>query len=45
VNAGTLEAARYVEQLTPLLISINRRYKSHAGIRVTGLPPGDHWSE
>jgi NADPH-dependent F420 reductase len=45
VNAGTLEAARYVEQLTPLLISINRRYKSRAGIRVTGLPAGDHWSE
>jgi 8-hydroxy-5-deazaflavin:NADPH oxidoreductase len=43
VNAGTLETARIVEQLTPLLISINVRYKSHAGIRVTGLPDGDHW--
>jgi 8-hydroxy-5-deazaflavin:NADPH oxidoreductase len=45
VNAGPLEAARIVEQLTPLLISINSRYKSHAGIRITGLPAGDHWSE
>jgi NADPH-dependent F420 reductase len=45
VNAGTLETARIVEQLTPLLISINRRYKSHAGIRITGLPDVDHWSE
>jgi 8-hydroxy-5-deazaflavin:NADPH oxidoreductase len=38
VNAGPLEAARIVEQLTPLLISINSRYKTHAGIRVTELP-------
>jgi 8-hydroxy-5-deazaflavin:NADPH oxidoreductase len=44
VNAGTLEVARIVEQLTPLLISINRRYKSHAGVRITGLPDDDHWS-
>ena len=43
VNAGTLEIARIVEQLTPLLISINARYKAHAGIRVTGLPHGDPW--
>ena len=38
VNAGALEMARIVEQLTPLLISINVRYKRHAGIRITGLP-------
>jgi NADPH-dependent F420 reductase len=44
VNAGALEVARIVEQLTPLLISINSRYKTHAGIRVTGLPDGDHWA-
>jgi NADPH-dependent F420 reductase len=43
VNAGPLEAARIVEQLTPLLISINARYKSRAGIRITGLGDGDHW--
>jgi len=43
VNAGALEMARIVEQLTPLLISINSRYKTHAGIRLTGLPDGDHW--
>jgi NADPH-dependent F420 reductase len=43
VNAGALEMARIVEQLTPLLISINSRYKAHAGIRITGLPEGDHW--
>jgi 8-hydroxy-5-deazaflavin:NADPH oxidoreductase len=44
VNAGTLETARIVEQLTPLLISINARYKTHAGIRILGLPEADHWS-
>ena len=44
VNAGTLEMARIVEQLTPLLISVNSRYKTHAGIRLTGLPDDDHWA-
>jgi NADPH-dependent F420 reductase len=44
VNAGALEMARIVEQLTPMLISINSRYKTHAGVRVTGLPDGDHWA-
>ena len=44
VNAGALEMARIVEQLTPLLISVNTRYKTHAGIRLTGLPAGDHWA-
>ena len=43
VNAGPLEMARIVEQLTPLLISVNVRYKAHAGIKLTGLPAGDHW--
>jgi 8-hydroxy-5-deazaflavin:NADPH oxidoreductase len=43
INAGALETARLVEQLTPLLISINARYKARAGIRITGLPSGDHW--
>jgi NADPH-dependent F420 reductase len=45
VNAGALETARIVEQLTPLLISINSRYKTHAGIRITGIPGADHWAE
>ena len=44
VNAGPLEAARIVEQITPLLISVNVRYKAHTGLRVTGLPEGDHWA-
>ena len=44
VNAGPLEMARIVEQLTPMLISINARYKTHAGIRITGLSGEDHWA-
>jgi hypothetical protein len=44
VNAGALEMARIVEQLTPMLISINTRYKTHAGVRITGLPDGEHWA-
>ena len=44
INAGPLEIARIVEQLTPLLISINSRYKAHAGIKLTGLPDADHWA-
>jgi NADPH-dependent F420 reductase len=44
VNAGSLETSRLVEQLTPLLISINIRYKTHAGISFTGLPDGDPFS-
>jgi 8-hydroxy-5-deazaflavin:NADPH oxidoreductase len=44
INAGALEMARIVEQLTPMLISVNVRYKAHAGIRLTGLPDADHWA-
>jgi NADPH-dependent F420 reductase len=44
VNAGPLEMARIVEQLTPMLIAINSRYKAHAGIRITDLPDADHWA-
>jgi 8-hydroxy-5-deazaflavin:NADPH oxidoreductase len=37
VDAGRLEMARTAESLTALLIGINARYKTHAGIKVTGL--------
>jgi len=43
VNAGALEMARIAEALTALLIAINSRYKARAGIKVTGLPDGEHW--
>jgi NADPH-dependent F420 reductase len=38
VDCGRLEIARITESLTALLISVNARYKAHAGIRLTDLP-------
>ncbi|HLH13673.1 MAG TPA: NADPH-dependent F420 reductase [Solirubrobacteraceae bacterium] len=38
VDCGRLEMARTTEALTALLISVNARYKAHAGIRLTSLP-------
>ena len=37
VYGGRLRNARQVEALTANLISVNRRYKAHAGVRVTDL--------
>src|SRR3954471_11901806 len=38
VDCGRLEMARLIEGLTPLLISVNVRHKTHAGVKLTGLP-------
>jgi NADPH-dependent F420 reductase len=38
VDCGTLDNSRTTESLTALLIGINARYKTHAGIRITALP-------
>jgi NADPH-dependent F420 reductase len=38
VDAGRLEISRLVEGLTPMLISVNIRHKTHAGVKITGLP-------
>jgi 8-hydroxy-5-deazaflavin:NADPH oxidoreductase len=43
VDCGRLEMARITESLTALLISVNGRYKAHAGIRLTGLEGKDLW--
>jgi 8-hydroxy-5-deazaflavin:NADPH oxidoreductase len=37
IDAGRLEMARIAESLTALLISINVRHKTHAGIKITGV--------
>ncbi|MBM3943765.1 MAG: NADPH-dependent F420 reductase [SAR202 cluster bacterium] len=37
VDGGGLANAKYVEQITPLLVNINRIYKVHSGIRIVGL--------
>lgn len=38
VDAGPLACARALEGLTAAIVNVNRRYRAHAGIRVTGLP-------
>jgi len=37
IDAGKLENARIVEQVTALLIGLNIRHKGHGGVRITGL--------
>jgi len=36
-DAGPLETARALEALTAVIVNLNRRYRGHAGLRVTGL--------
>ena len=38
LDAGPLSRARVLEGLTAVIVSLNKRYKGHAGIRITGLP-------
>ena len=38
IDAGPLATARALEAMTAVLVNVNRRYKAHAGLRVTGLP-------
>jgi 8-hydroxy-5-deazaflavin:NADPH oxidoreductase len=38
VDCGRLEMSRTTESLTALLIGVNARYKTHAGVRLTSLP-------
>jgi len=37
IDAGPLASARTLEGLTAVLVNLNKRYRGHAGIRVTGL--------
>ena len=37
VDGGALANSKYVEQITPLLVNINRIYKIHAGIKIVGV--------
>jgi len=36
-DAGPLASARTLEGLTAVIVNLNRRYRAHAGIRITGL--------
>jgi len=42
VDAGRLEMSRIAEALTALMISINAKYKAHAGVRIANLPDHPH---
>ena len=37
VDCGPLGSARALEGLTAVIVNVNKRYKAHAGIRVSGL--------
>jgi 8-hydroxy-5-deazaflavin:NADPH oxidoreductase len=37
VDCGPLASARALEGMTAVIVNVNRRYKTHAGLRVTGL--------
>jgi NADPH-dependent F420 reductase len=37
LDAGPLASARALEGMTAVIINLNKRYKAHAGLRVTGL--------
>jgi hypothetical protein len=38
VDGGPLSYSHYVEEITVLLVGINRRYKTESQVRITGLP-------
>jgi NADPH-dependent F420 reductase len=42
VDCGRLEMARIAESMTALMISINAKHKTHAGVKITGMP-NDPW--
>jgi len=37
IDCGPLASARALEGLTAVIVNVNKRYKAHAGIRVTGV--------
>ncbi len=37
IDAGPLAGARTLEGLTAVIVNVNKRYKAHAGVRLTGL--------
>ena len=38
IDAGPLANSRALEGMTSVILNVNRRYKAHAGIKLTGLP-------
>ena len=37
IDCGPLASARALEGLTAVIVNVNKRYKAHAGMRVTGI--------
>lgn len=38
LDAGPLQSARALEGLTAVIVNLNKRYRGHAGLKITGLP-------
>jgi NADPH-dependent F420 reductase len=38
IDAGPLANSRALEAMTAVILNVNKRYKVHAGVRLTGLP-------
>jgi NADPH-dependent F420 reductase len=38
IDAGPLANSRGLEAMTSVLLNVNKRYRAHAGLRITGLP-------
>jgi NADPH-dependent F420 reductase len=38
IDVGPLENSRALEGMTAVILNVNKRYRAHAGLRLTGLP-------
>jgi 8-hydroxy-5-deazaflavin:NADPH oxidoreductase len=38
IDVGPLANSRALEALTAVILNVNKQYKAHAGVRLTGLP-------
>jgi 8-hydroxy-5-deazaflavin:NADPH oxidoreductase len=38
LDAGPLASARVLEGMTAVIVNLNKRYRGHAGVQITGLP-------
>jgi NADPH-dependent F420 reductase len=38
VDCGPLASARALEGMTAVIVNVNKRYKAHVGLRLTGIP-------
>jgi predicted dinucleotide-binding enzyme len=38
IDCGPLASARALEGLTAVIVNVNKRYKAHTGVRLSGLP-------